>query len=59
LQFTLQGESGRVLEVQASEDVGLTNWTILATLTNLTGTMAFTDPATNLPQRFYRARQLP
>jgi hypothetical protein len=31
-------------------------WTSLATVTNLHGTVQFTDPAaTNTPSRFYRA----
>jgi hypothetical protein len=59
LQFTVQGETGRVFEVQASANLGLANWTTLATLTNLTGTLLFNDTATNLPLRFYRLRQLP
>jgi len=41
-------------EVQASTD--LKQWSPVTTVTNLTGTLEFTNPdATNLMQRFYRA----
>ena len=41
-------------EVQASID--LKQWSPVATVTNQTGTLEFTDPgAANLMQRFYRA----
>ena len=40
-------------EVQASTD--LDHWSALTTVTNLTGTLEFTDPnAANHLQRFYR-----
>jgi hypothetical protein len=57
--LTLQSAAGGSVEIQACSNLGLTNWTTIATLTNLTGTMPFTDPATNFPRRFYRAHQLP
>jgi hypothetical protein len=53
--FTIQSLSASAVEVQSSTD--LVNWTTLVTLTNVTGTLPFTDPATNLQQRFYRLRQ--
>ena len=41
-------------EVQASTD--LKHWSLVTNLTNLTGTLEFTDPdAANFMQRFYRA----
>ncbi len=56
LQFT--GEIGKVFEVQGSTN--LTDWVPLATLTNVSGQVLYTDPAvTNHPSRFYRAVQLP
>jgi hypothetical protein len=61
LSFTLQSELGLPFEILASTNVALplSNWTSLGALTNVTGATAFTDPATNLNRRFYRARQLP
>ncbi len=54
LNFT--GSMGSVYVIEASTT--LTNWTTLATLTNLTGTIQFRDAAsTNLPRRFYRGRE--
>jgi hypothetical protein len=52
-QFTLTG--GNKFQIQASTN--LSNWITLATLTNSTGTTNYTDPATNLSRRFYRALQ--
>ncbi|MCX6922649.1 MAG: immunoglobulin domain-containing protein [Verrucomicrobia bacterium] len=52
---TISGAAGRAVEVWSSAN--LTNWVWLTSLTNQTGTVLFTDPATNLPQRFYRLRQ--
>jgi hypothetical protein len=59
--FTLQSEPGLPFEIlAASSPAGpATSWTSIATVTNLTGTFPFIDPATNSGQRFYRARQLP
>jgi len=58
--FTLQSEPGLPFEMLASTNVALalSNWTSLGTLTNVSGTIPFTDPATNVSRRFYRARQL-
>ena len=56
-QFTLSSEPGSQLEIQASTN--LVDWTIVTTLTNNTGTVPFTDAATNFSSRFYRARILP
>ena len=59
--FALQSEPGLAFEVLASEDIalGLSNWTSVGRVTNMTGTAPFTDPGTGLSHRFYRARQLP
>ena len=52
--FCLQSWKRMVIEVQASID--LKQWSPVTTVTNLTGTLEFTDPnAANLMQRFYRA----
>jgi len=53
-RFTLSGAFGAHYTIQGSLDA--TVWTSLATVTNLHGTVQFTDPAaTNTPSRFYRA----
>jgi hypothetical protein len=56
-EFTLQSTQAFRFEIQASTN--LVNWAYLATLTNVTGTIPFTDTPTNFKRRFYRARQLP
>src|SRR5262249_8868283 len=54
LQFTIYDAPGQAFRIQAASN--LLNWTTIATLTNTTGTLTFTDPAaTNLASRFYRA----
>jgi sugar lactone lactonase YvrE len=55
--FTLQSQAGSELEIQASTN--LVDWTSLATLTNETGTLPFTDPDNTFTGRFYRLHQLP
>ena len=59
--FTLQSEPGLRFEILASTDIAqpLSNWTSVATITNITGSAPFTDPIVNFSQRFYQARQLP
>jgi Ig-like domain-containing protein len=58
LQFQLSGTPGDAYGIESSSN--LSDWTSAATLTNLMGTIQFTDPAAvNQPQRFYRARLLP
>ena len=54
--FTIQSLSGNALEIQTSAD--LANWTTASTLTTLTGTASFSDPAANTQPRFSRLRQL-
>jgi hypothetical protein len=54
----LSGDIGRVCEIHTSSN--LTSWFWLATVTNQTGQIQYTDPqTTNYPLRFYRAAQLP
>ena len=52
--FRVRSWKGMAFEVQASID--LKQWSPVATVTNLTGTLEFTDPdASNHLRRFYRA----
>jgi hypothetical protein len=55
--FTLQSQAGSAVEIQASSN--LVDWSSLATLTNQTGVLPFTDTDNTFPQRFYRLLQLP
>jgi hypothetical protein len=61
VQFTLISEPGHIFEVLASPSIAtpLAEWSRVTTLTNTTGTVVFTEAATNGPGRFYRTRQLP
>jgi len=56
--FTLRTEPGLAFEILSATNASeqSSNWTTIAALTNVTGTAVFTDTATNLSQRFYRAR---
>src|ERR1022692_5350794 len=58
--FTLQSQTGLLFEILASKNLAQPdmNWTSLVTFTNTTGTFSFTDTATTLNQRFYRAHEL-
>ena len=56
--LSLTGQSGSHYDLYCSSN--LTQWSWLATLTNTTGQVGYTDTdATNHPQRFYQAIQLP
>ncbi|MCX6921594.1 MAG: hypothetical protein NT154_00005 [Verrucomicrobia bacterium] len=59
-RLSLKSQPGRLFEMLASTNssLPLSNWTSLGTLTNITGTAVFFDPATNINSRFYQARQL-
>jgi len=61
MQFTVQSEPNTVLQILATTNLSLpaANWTSLATLTNLTGTLPFVDSSAGLGQRFYMARPSP
>jgi hypothetical protein len=60
-QFRAQSEPGAVFEILASTDPTqpVMNWTSLATVTNVTGSLPFEDQTAGLRQRFYTARQSP
>jgi len=56
VRLVLSGEPGTTVTIRHSTD--LVSWLSLTNLLNTTGTLEFTDaPATNAPQRFYRATQ--
>lgn len=59
--LTLQSEPGLSFEILASNDVMQppSSWLSLGTVTNVTGTVSFTDGTANSSHRFYQARQLP
>jgi hypothetical protein len=57
--LTLVSDSDQPCELLAADSPGSTQWTTLATLTNVAGANTFHDTTTNLPARFYRLRQLP
>lgn len=53
VHFTITSSAGAVLTVYASTN--LVDWAPIATVTNLTGSLDFADPASaSLPRRFYR-----
>jgi len=58
-QFTLNflGDAGGVFAIETSTN--LVDWTQRGTVTNLTGTAQFTDPAAGDAQRYYRLRLMP
>ena len=60
-QFTLQSQPGLAFEILAATNLnlGLSDWTSLGTLTNLSGATPFSDTTPILNRRYYRARQLP
>jgi len=51
----ITGEAGEVYNVQMSSN--LVEWTNVATVTNVTGSVLYTEPVpTNETQRYYRAK---
>lgn len=58
ITFSIQSDPGLRFEIQATTHLlsGATHWISLGSFTNNTGIVDFTDSATNLQQRFYRAR---
>jgi hypothetical protein len=53
--FTVTGGVGQVFRVLANTNLSTTNWLTLGTVTNVTGSVQFTDTgATNQGRRFYR-----
>jgi len=57
LQFTVNGQPGKILDIQSSAD--LVNWTSLFLKTNSTGTLIIADLAADPGRQFYRAVQQP
>jgi hypothetical protein len=58
MQLVLHGSPGLQIQMQASTD--LTSWSSLALLTNISGTVQYTDMLAGIfPIRFYRAALLP
>jgi hypothetical protein len=59
--FALRSEPGLAFEILATTDLAqpTSDWQSLGLLTNTTGVAVFTDPATNLSRRYYRARLVP
>jgi hypothetical protein len=59
-KLLMLGAAGTNYQVLVSTNLAVTNWTILGTMENTNGIWRFFDTAaTNSPQRFYRAKQLP
>jgi hypothetical protein len=60
-RFTVHSEPGLQFEILAHTNAAspLSDWTSIGTLTNVSGTTAFSDPSTNLNRRFYMLQQLP
>jgi len=59
-KLLMLGAAGTDYDVLVSTNLAVTNWTILGTMQNTNGICRFFDTAaTNSPQRFYRAEQLP
>jgi len=64
-QLTAIGAVGAFYYIDAMSNVlsphgiASTNWRQLTSVTNTSGTFQYTDPATNLPWRFYRTRSGP
>jgi len=61
LQFTVQSEPNAVFQILAATNLTLpaSNWTSLATLTNVTGSLPFVNATSGAGRRFYSAQQLP
>jgi hypothetical protein len=57
---TLQSDPGLVFQIMATTNLSgpPSAWTGVVTLTNVSGTTSFVDPATNLQERFYQAQQV-
>jgi hypothetical protein len=57
----LKSQPGLAFQILAATNLSIpfSNWTSVATLTNVSGTISFIDPAANYNERFYQAQQLP
>jgi hypothetical protein len=59
-KLLMLGAAGANYQVLASTNPALVSWPILGTMENTNGIWRYFDTtATNSPQRFYRAKQLP
>jgi len=59
-KLLMLGAAGTNYHVLVTTNLAVTNWTLLGTMENTNGICRFFDTAaTNSPQRFYRAEQLP
>ena len=59
-KLLMLGDAGTNYQVLATTNLAVTDWTILGTMESTNGIWRFFDTtATNSPQRFYRAKQLP
>ena len=60
-QFTLKSEPGLRFQILTSGDAGLprSSWISLGTVTNISGTVSFTDGAADSGRRYYQAQELP
>ena len=58
--LAIQSEPGQAFEVLATAEISqpMSAWTTLGTVTNLTGTVTFTDASNNQFARFYRVREI-
>lgn len=58
--ITIQGEPGQAFEVLATAEIRqpMSAWTTLGTVTNLAGTVTFTDATNHRSGRFYRVREV-
>ena len=59
-KLCMTGEQGTNYEVQASSNLGISNWIVLGVMENTNGIWRYSDlTATNTAYRFYRTRELP
>jgi hypothetical protein len=59
-KLCMGGEAGTNYEVQASDDLGKTNWAVIGTMQSTNGIWRYSDTtATNSTHRAYRVRQSP
>jgi hypothetical protein len=59
LSFIVQSEAGMTFEIQKSTNLGTEIWSSIASVTNDSGTISFTDTNATFGQSYYRARLLP
>jgi len=60
IKFQLIGDAGRNYSIQSSTNLSTTNWAAVTTLSNVSGTLWYTNPSSPPhPRQFFRARLLP